>query len=49
MVAEAYFEGYWMALEGGGREVNPHADAIRRRNWDQGWQDAQDEGRVSDR
>jgi ribosome modulation factor len=49
VIAEAYFDGYWMALEGGARDANPHEEAFRRQSWDQGWQDAQDEGRISER
>jgi hypothetical protein len=50
MSAEAYYEGYWEALEGHEREANPYrSDVIRWRSWDDGWEDAQDEGRISDR
>jgi ribosome modulation factor len=49
MVAEAYYEGYWMALDGHDRESNPYSEAIRRHSWDEGWEDAQEEWRVSDR
>jgi ribosome modulation factor len=50
MIAEAYYEGYWEALEGHEREANPYRhDVIRWRSWDDGWEDAQDENWVSDR
>jgi ribosome modulation factor len=49
MGAETYYQGYWMALDGCSRDANPHAEEARRRNWDEGWQDAQEEGRISDR
>jgi ribosome modulation factor len=50
MSAEAYYEGYWEALEGHEREANPYSgDAQRYRSWDDGWEDAQTEGQVSDR
>jgi ribosome modulation factor len=50
MIAEAYYEGYWVALEGGEREANPYEqDPHRQRSWDDGWEDAQCEGLVSDR
>jgi ribosome modulation factor len=48
----AYYEGYWMALEGMGEEANPY-EASRQvcewLNWRDGWADAQDERRVSER
>jgi ribosome modulation factor len=49
MVVEAYYNGYWMALDGFVREANPYEEPSRRRSWEEGWSDAQDEGRVSDR
>jgi ribosome modulation factor len=49
MVAEAYYEGYWMALDGCDREANPYAETIRWHSWDDGWDDAQQERRISDR
>lgn len=48
----AYYEGYWMALEGAGRECNPYEPAQRATEWQgwcDGWFDAHDERRVSDR
>jgi hypothetical protein len=50
MIAEAYYEGYWEALEGHERGANPYRNDITRwRSWDDGWEDAQDESRISDR
>ncbi len=50
MIAEAYYEGYWEAQEGHERESNPYrTDIVRWRSWNDGWEDAQDENRVSDR
>jgi ribosome modulation factor len=49
MEAEAYYAGYWLALEGGDRDANPYAEVERRRCWDEGWMDAQEERRVSER
>jgi hypothetical protein len=48
----AYYEGYWMALEGAARESNPYEPAgqsIEWMSWSDGWEDAQDERRISDR
>jgi len=48
----AYYEGYWMALEGAVRESNPYeqaAQSIEWLSWSDGWEDAHDERRVSDR
>jgi ribosome modulation factor len=49
MAAEAYSEGYWMALGGFGRDANPYAEPTQRRCWEEGWEDAQEIGRVSER
>jgi ribosome modulation factor len=50
MHAEAYYDGYWSALDGGEREANPYEeDDHRRLSWDDGWEDAQCELQVSDR
>jgi ribosome modulation factor len=50
MIAEAYYNGYWEALEGHERDANPYrSDVIRWRSWDEGWEDAQSEQWVSDR
>jgi ribosome modulation factor len=50
MIADAYYQGYWEALEGSAREANPYeSDVQRRRSWDDGWEDAQSEGWISER
>ena len=52
MIATIYYDGYWAALDGATRAANPfdhNANPNAWRNWDLGWQDAQTEGRVSDR
>jgi hypothetical protein len=48
----AYYEGYWTAQEGAGAEANPYRQAEAPalwQGWLDGWEDAQAEGRVSDR
>jgi hypothetical protein len=49
----AYYEGYWMALEGEGYDSNPYeparGESSEWQNWRDGWDDAQDERRVSER
>lgn len=48
----AYYEGYWMALEGEASESNPYEpsrESSEWMNWRDGWEDAQEERRVSDR
>lgn len=52
MIATVYYDGYYAALDGTAREDNPFdrvTEANSWRNWDTGWLDAQDEGRVSNR
>jgi ribosome modulation factor len=52
MMGCAYYEGYWMALDGAARESNPYeptGQSIEWLSWADGWQDAQEERRVSDR
>jgi ribosome modulation factor len=49
MFAKAYFEGYWMAQDGGLRDANPYTEPVMQRCWDEGWQDAQEERRISER
>jgi ribosome modulation factor len=52
MVAEAYTNGYFSALDGLTREENPYADEVEtehRQSWDDGWEDAQDLFYVSER
>jgi hypothetical protein len=47
----AYYQGYWMALEGVALEANPYKEeeAVLWLGWRDGWEDAQAERRVSDR
>jgi ribosome modulation factor len=52
MVAQAYQDGYFSALDGITREENPYAgevDAEHHQSWDDGWDDAQDVFYVSER
>jgi hypothetical protein len=54
MIAEVYYDGYWTALDGEGREVNPYQPGAPEehdqwRSWEEGWEDAQLEGLVSER
>lgn len=48
----AYYEGYWTALDGKVVEANPYEQARQSsewQNWRDGWEDAQNERRISDR
>ena len=48
----AYYQGYWMALEGAALEANPYTEEEEKvlwLGWRDGWEDAQQERRVSDR
>jgi ribosome modulation factor len=54
MIAEAYGDGYWAALDGCPREENPYAAGTAnspeaRQSWDEGWEDAQAVFYVSER
>ena len=48
----AYYQGYWMALEGVGPEANPYKkdhQEVLWLGWRDGWEDAHQERRISDR
>jgi ribosome modulation factor len=50
MNVEAYYDGYWSALDGAGRDANPYEEDPRGRvSWEDGWEDAQCVLRVSER
>ena len=52
MVAQAYQDGYFSALDGVTREENPYAGEVaaeHHQSWDDGWDDAQDVFYVSER
>ena len=52
MSATAYYDGYWTALDGTPRDANPYRSEEEPEfwhSWDEGWEDAQETTRVSDR
>ncbi len=50
MIASAYLDGYWAAMDGMTYASNPfECETVGWRSWAEGWEDASTLTRVSDR